>query len=62
VTSIMFLVGEGEYESHRTMRPVAEEMGTVLGADITYRVPDVLPDMPHFPRSSFGPSRRLTCW
>jgi type 1 glutamine amidotransferase len=50
----MFLVGEGEYESHRTMRPVAEEMGTVLGADITYRVPDVLPDMPHFPRSSFG--------
>jgi type 1 glutamine amidotransferase len=54
MTNIVFLVGEGEYESDRTMRPVAEDMRTNLGANVAYCVPDVLEDMPHFPESSFG--------
>jgi type 1 glutamine amidotransferase len=36
------------------MRPIAEDMSEQLGADVTYRVPDVLADTPDFPESSFG--------
>ena len=54
MSKIVFLAGEGEYESDRTMRPVAEDLHREIGADIVYRTPDVLPDMPLFPSSSFG--------
>lgn len=54
MTTIVFLVGEGEYESHRTMRPIAELMGERLGATIVYRTPDILDDQPDFPQQSFG--------
>ncbi|MFC0680049.1 ThuA domain-containing protein [Lysobacter korlensis] len=51
---IVFLVGEGEYESHRTMRPVADRMESALDAEVVYKTPDVLDDMPHFPEQSYG--------
>ena len=51
---IVFLVGEGEYESDRTMRPVADRMESALDAEVIYKTPDVLDDMPHFPEQSYG--------
>jgi type 1 glutamine amidotransferase len=54
MSKIVILAGEGEYESDRTMRPVADDLHREIGADIVYRTPDVLPDMPLFPSSSFG--------
>lgn len=54
MTAIVVLAGEGEYGSDQTMRGVAGDLRAELGADVTYRVPDVLPDYPRFPPSSFG--------
>jgi len=54
MSRIVFLVGEGEYESDRTMRPVAELVEKELGAEVVYKTPDVLADMPDFPEQSFG--------
>jgi type 1 glutamine amidotransferase len=54
LTKIVVLAGEGEYESDRTMRPVADELHDELRAELVFRTPDVLADMPDFPRSSFG--------
>jgi len=54
MSKIVVLAGEGEYESDRTMRPVAEELHDELRAEVVYRTPDVLADMPDFPPSSFG--------
>lgn len=51
---IFFLVGEGEYESDRTMRPIAKLMEKELGAEVVYKTPDELADMPDFPKQSFG--------
>lgn len=51
---VMVLAGEGEYRSDETMRSVADELNSQLGARVTYRVPDVLADYPDFPPSSFG--------
>lgn len=51
---VVFIVGEGEYESHRTMRPVADVFERKLGAKVVYKTPDVLEDMPNFPKQSFG--------
>jgi type 1 glutamine amidotransferase len=51
---VVVLAGEGEYQSDRTMRAVAEDLRTQLAAHVTYQVPDVLPDYPDFPLSSFG--------
>src|SRR5215212_6103797 len=54
MSKIVVLAGEGEYESDRTMRPVADDLRRELAAEVVYRTPDVLTDMPDFPRSSFG--------
>jgi type 1 glutamine amidotransferase len=54
MTKVVVLAGEGEYESDRTMRPVTDDLRRELEADVVYRTPDVLEDMPAFPRSSFG--------
>jgi uncharacterized protein len=51
---IVALAGEGEYESDRTMRPVVDQIGSALGAEVIFRTPDPLEDMPKFPPSSFG--------
>lgn len=51
---IVVLAGEGEYESHRTMRALADRVQDQHDVVIDFRVPDVLEDMPHFPPSSFG--------
>ena len=55
--NIAVLAGEGEYESDQTMRAVAGDLGRV--ADVTYLTPDVLPDHPEFPASSFGGLKEL---
>lgn len=54
MTKIVFLVGEGEYESDRTMRPIADLMEAELGAEVSYHTPDILDDMPDFPAQSYG--------
>lgn len=54
MTKIVFLAGEGEYESYRTMRPIADLFEQQLDAAVTYKTPDVLEDMPDFPAQSFG--------
>jgi uncharacterized protein len=52
--NIVILAGEGEYQSDQTMRGPADDMANELGARVSYLVPDVLPDYPDFPWSSFG--------
>jgi type 1 glutamine amidotransferase len=54
VTKIVILAGEGEYESDRTMRTVADDFERELGATVIYRTPDLLRDFHDFPPSSFG--------
>jgi len=51
VTSIVVLAGEGEYSSDQTMKQYAADLGD---ATVHYRTPDVLPDYPDFPPSTFG--------
>jgi type 1 glutamine amidotransferase len=54
VKKIVVLAGDGEYESHRTMRTLADRVQAEHDVRIDFRVPDVLEDMPDFPPSSFG--------
>ncbi|QJU55237.1 ThuA domain-containing protein [Herbiconiux sp. KACC 21604] len=54
MTRIVALTGEGEYESDRTMLPIARSIAADTGAELDYRVADVLEDYPEFPESSFG--------
>jgi type 1 glutamine amidotransferase len=54
VKKIVVLAGDGEYESHRTMRKFADRVQAEHDVRIDFRVPDVLEDMPDFPPSSFG--------
>lgn len=54
MSRIVVLAGEGEYESDRTMRPIAVRMAEAIGSELVYRVPDVLDDVPFFPESRFG--------
>jgi type 1 glutamine amidotransferase len=54
VTRVVILAGEGEYESHRTLAAVADELRVGTGASVDYRSASVLADTPHFPASSFG--------
>ena len=54
MSRIVALAGEGEYESDRTMLPIARAIAADTGATLDYRVPDVLEDYPAFPESSFG--------
>lgn len=51
---IVVLAGDGEYESHRTMRSFADRVQDQHDVVIDFRVADVLEDMPEFPPSSFG--------
>lgn len=53
MSSVVFLVGEGEYGSSEALTWLARELADD-GNDVTYFVSDVLEDMPDFPRSSFG--------
>jgi uncharacterized protein len=48
------MAGEGEYESHITMRSVADDIGTKLGHRVTFSTPDVVEDVPDFPVSRFS--------
>lgn len=54
VKNIVVLAGDGEYESHRTMRAFGERIQAALHVRIEHRKPDVIEDMPDFPPSSFG--------
>jgi type 1 glutamine amidotransferase len=54
MSKIVFLAGEGEYESDRTMRAVADDLEKGLGAEVSFHVPDLLRDFHDFPKSSFG--------
>jgi type 1 glutamine amidotransferase len=54
MTTVVFLAGEGEYESDRTMRAIADDYRKHLGVDVVYKTPDTLVDMGVFPPSSFG--------
>jgi hypothetical protein len=54
MTRVTILAGEGEYGSHEAMRIVAADLREQLGAEISYRTPDVLDDYPEFPESTFG--------
>ncbi|MDO9397360.1 MAG: ThuA domain-containing protein [Herbiconiux sp.] len=54
MTRIVALAGEGEYESDRTMLPIARAIAADTGSELDYRVPSVLEDYPEFPESSFG--------
>src|SRR5262245_24693004 len=51
---VVVLAGEGEYGSDQTMRGVAADLQAEFGTQVSYQVPDVLPDYPDFPSSSFG--------
>ena len=48
------MAGEGEYESHVTMRSVAEDLEKKLGHHVTFSTPDVVEDVPDFPLSRFS--------
>ena len=52
--NIVFLAGDGEYESDVTMRPLADLIAGFEDVHVDYRTPDVLEDWPDFPTSSFG--------
>jgi hypothetical protein len=54
VSRVVILAGEGEYDSAKTMSAVAADLRAAFAADVTYLVPDVLDDAPHFPASTFG--------
>jgi len=55
MSSIVILAGEGEYESHRTMKAYADDLRAELpDAEVHFLVPDVLDDHPDFPASTFG--------
>jgi type 1 glutamine amidotransferase len=54
MSKIVFLAGEGEYESDRTMRSIAADYERDLAAEVIYRTPDTLEDIGVFPPSSFG--------
>jgi type 1 glutamine amidotransferase len=54
VSDIVMMVGEGEYRSHETMRLVCEDAERELGASVAYSTPNVLEDVPTFPRHSFA--------
>jgi type 1 glutamine amidotransferase len=51
MTSTVVIAGEGEYQSDRTMRQVADDLERDLGHKVTYCVPDLLADAPNFPLS-----------
>ena len=50
---LVMMVGEGEYRSHETMRVVADYAERELGAAVSYCTPDILEDMPTYPRQRF---------
>ncbi len=48
------MAGEGEYESHLTMRAVAKDFERQLGHDVSFCTPDIIEDYPDFPESRFS--------
>jgi type 1 glutamine amidotransferase len=60
MTAMVVLAGEPEYDSHRTMRGLSEEIADDLGATLDFRTPTVIEDTPEFPESSFGDLDSLT--
>ena len=52
--NIVVIAGDGEYESHVTMRAFGTRLESAFEVSIEYRTPDIIEDMPHFPQSSFG--------
>ncbi len=54
VKKIVVLAGDGEYESHRTMRSFADRVSEQHDVVVDFRVADPIEDMPDFPPSSFG--------
>ena len=51
---VVVLAGDGEYESHLTMKPVSERILGLGGIELDYRTSDVIEDTPLFPQSTFG--------
>jgi len=54
MSAVVVLAGEPEYDSHRSMKPIADLIGQRLLLDVHYRTPTVIEDEPDFPESSFG--------
>lgn len=54
MTQTVVVAGAGEYQPERTMLGIASDLERTLGHSVTYCIPDVLEDMPTFPKSSFG--------
>jgi hypothetical protein len=52
MTEIVILAGEGEYQSDVSMRAVEGDLRAISGNNVTFCVPDVLPDAPDFPQST----------
>lgn len=51
---VVTLAGDGEYESHLTMKPVIDRIRALGDIEVDYRTPDVTDDYPLFPESTFG--------
>lgn len=54
MTKVVVLAGDGEYQSHLTMKPVSERILGLGGIEMDYRTSDVIEDTPLFPQSTFG--------
>jgi len=51
---LAFVIGEPEYDSHKSMPPVAEMLSKDYGYRVTQCVTSVIPDAPDFPLSEFS--------
>jgi type 1 glutamine amidotransferase len=51
---VAFLIGDPEYDSHKSMPAVAETMAKDYGYSVTQCVTSVVPDAPDFPLSEFS--------
>lgn len=54
MTGVVMLVGDPEYDSHRTMPVIAADWERRLGVRVRVHQSSVVEDMPDFPLSSFG--------
>lgn len=52
--TIVILAGDPEYDSHDSMRGIADHLSSALDVQIEYRVSSVIEDEPDFPESTFG--------
>lgn len=51
---MVFLVGDGEYDSANTMSLIADRFRTELHSNVEYLIANPTQDMPDYPESSFG--------